>query len=129
MRCLACLGDLDRPGRETPVVDCTRLSTTIRNAILDNPILKPKEAVLDKENIDIPGGRKRPSRSMIERIQHEHVHEAEGEEIGEIFRGVQPTKPILTEKGKAHRKKFCWWAIERLDQGDVLFSAMSITMK
>lgn len=81
---LACLGDLDRPGRETRVVDGTQLSTTIRNAILDNPTLKPKEAVLDKENIDTPGGRKRSSRSMIERIQHKHVHEVEGEEIGEI---------------------------------------------
>lgn len=81
---LACLGDLDRPGREMRMVDGTQLSTTIWNAILDNPTLKPKEAVLDKENIDTPGGRKRSSRSMIERIQHKHVHEVEGEEIGEI---------------------------------------------
>ena len=65
---LACLGGLDRPGRETLVVDGTQLSTMIRNAILDNPRPKPKEAVLDKENIDIPGDIKRPSRSMIERI-------------------------------------------------------------
>lgn len=48
---LACLGDLNRPGRETRVVDGTQLSATIRNAILDNPTLKPKEAVLDKISI------------------------------------------------------------------------------
>ena len=53
---LACLGDLNKPGRDTRVVDGTQLSTTIRNAMLDNPILKPKKAVLEKENIDIPGG-------------------------------------------------------------------------
>lgn len=52
---LACLGDLNRPGRDTRVVDGTQLSATIRNAVLDNPpTLKPKEAVLEKENIDIP---------------------------------------------------------------------------
>ena len=56
---LTCLGDLNRPGRETRVVDGTQLSATIRNAISDNPTLKPRETVLDKENIDIPGGEKR----------------------------------------------------------------------
>ena len=57
---LACLGDLNRPGRDTQVVAVTHLSATIRNAILDNIILKPKEAVLEKENIDIPGGANGP---------------------------------------------------------------------
>lgn len=65
---LACLGDLNRPGRDTRVVDGTHISASIRNAILDNPTSKPKEAVLEKKNIDIPGGEKRVTRSMIERI-------------------------------------------------------------
>ena len=116
---LACLGDLNRPGRETRVVDGTQLSATIRNAIVDNPILKPREAVLDKENIDISGGEKRPTRSMIERIQHEHTHQAGNEQIGEIVGGIQPTKPLLTDKGKADRKRFCDWAMERIDEGDI----------
>ncbi len=59
---------MHRPGRDTRVVDGTQLSATIQNAILDNPTLKPKEAVLEKENINIPSGEKRPTRSMIERI-------------------------------------------------------------
>ena len=50
---LACLGGLNRPGRDTRVVDGTQLSATIRNAILDNPTSKPKEAVLEKKDIDI----------------------------------------------------------------------------
>ncbi len=116
---LACLGDLNRPGQDTRVVDGTQLSATIRNAILDNPTLKPKETVLEKENIDFPGGKKRPTRSMIERIQHEHTHQVGDEEIGEIVRGIQPTKPMLTEKGKAHRKRFCGWAIGRINEGDI----------
>lgn len=52
---LACVGDLDRSGRIPRVADVTELSKTIRNAILENPELKPHEAVIDKENIVIPG--------------------------------------------------------------------------
>lgn len=44
------------------------LQVHVRNAILDNPTSKPKEAVLEKKNIDIPGGEKRATGSMIERI-------------------------------------------------------------
>lgn len=36
----------------------TQLSATIQNTVLDNPTSKPKEAVLEKKNIDIPGGEK-----------------------------------------------------------------------
>ena len=36
---------------------------------------------------------------MIERIQHEDTHQAGDEQIGEIVRGIQPTEPLLTEKG------------------------------
>lgn len=57
---------------------------------------------------------------MIERIQHEHTHQAGDEQIGEIVRGIQPIKLLLTEKGKAHRKRFCGWAMERIDKGDIL---------
>lgn len=36
---------------------------------------------------------------MTERIQHEHTHQAGDEQIGEIVRGIQPIKLLLTEKG------------------------------
>ena len=67
--------------------------------------LEAKRDRLEKENIDIPGGGKRPTHSMIERIQHKHAHQVGDEEIGEIVRGFSPPslysprKAKLTEKG------------------------------
>ena len=76
---LACVGDLDRSGRVPRVADGTKLSRDIQNAILNNPKLKPHEAVIDKENITIPRipEGKRPARSIIENVQHQHSHEVD----------------------------------------------------
>lgn len=47
---LACLGDLNKSGRDTRVVDCTQLSTTIRNVIRDNSILVLKSRYKEGEH-------------------------------------------------------------------------------
>lgn len=66
------MGDLDRSGRIPRIADATALSQGIQNAIPNNPKLKPHEAVIDKENITIPGmpDGKWPARSIIENVQH-----------------------------------------------------------
>lgn len=49
---------------------------------LNNLKLKPHEALIDKENITIPGiwmpEGKRPARSIIENIKQQHSHEVDG---------------------------------------------------
>lgn len=64
-------------------------------------------AVLDQENIDI-SGKKRPYRSLIQRIQHQHESEFEGRKIGDLVRVVQKD-----------RKEFCDWAMVKLDEGAI----------
>ena len=76
----------DKSGRIPRVADGTKLSQNIQNAILNNPTLKPHEAVIDKENITIPGmpKGKRPAQSIIENVQHQHSHKVDGQEINDI---------------------------------------------
>lgn len=52
---LACMNSIDRSGRPTRVVYGTELSAKIQNAMLIDNDLQSHVAVLDKENIDIPG--------------------------------------------------------------------------
>ena len=52
---LGCVGVMERSGRVPRVADGTDLSAKIRTAILQNPDVRPQQAVLDKENITIPG--------------------------------------------------------------------------
>lgn len=100
---------MDRSSRMSRVADGTELSQNIRNAILNNPKRKPHEAVIDKENITIPGmpEGKRPARSIIENVQHQHSHELDGQEINDIVRVNEAVKPRLNEANKANRKRFC----------------------
>lgn len=77
-------------------------------AILNNPKLKSQEAVIDKENITIPGilEETRPAQSIIENVQHQHSYEVDGQEIRDIVRISEAVKPRLTEANKAKRKQF-----------------------
>ena len=120
---LACVGDLDRSGRIPRVADGTELSKTIRNTILDNPKLKQHEAVIDKENIVIPGlpEGKRHARSIIENVQHHHTHESDGHEFTDIVRINEISKRFLNEISKAKRKRFCEWALNRINNHNDIF--------
>lgn len=115
---LACVGDMERSGRITRVVDGSELSATIRTAMMVHNNLQPTVAVLDQENIDIPG-KKRPHRSLIQRLQHQHESEFEGRKIGDLVRVVQPTKPRLSGVDEKDRKEFCDWAMVKLDEGAI----------
>lgn len=99
------------------------MSKTIRNAIFENPKLKPHEAVIDKENIVIPGlpEGKRPVRSIIENVQHHHTHESDGHEITDILRINEISKPFLNETSKAKRKRFYKWALDRINNHNDIF--------
>jgi hypothetical protein len=70
---LACVGAIEGRGALPRVPDGTELSADIRNAMLKHPHTQPFKAVLDKENIDIPG-KKRPSRVLLERFQHQQTY-------------------------------------------------------
>lgn len=77
------MSSIDQSERPTRVVDGTELSAKIRNAMLVHNDLQPHLAVLDQENIDIPG-KKCPHRSLIERIQHQHESEFNGQVVGNL---------------------------------------------
>lgn len=93
----------DRSGRIPRVTDGTKLSRDIQNAILNNPKLKSHEAVIDKENITIPRipEEKRPARSIIENVQHQHSYEVDGQEIRDIVRINEAVKARLIEANKS----------------------------
>ncbi|MCJ1345879.1 hypothetical protein MMC31_004088 [Peltigera leucophlebia] len=84
--------------------------------------LKPEVALLDQENIEVPG-KERPHRSLIQRIEHEHESEFQGKKIGDLVRVVQPTKPLLNHIDEKKRKEFCDWAIKKLDEGAIFVSS------
>lgn len=67
-----------------------------------------------KKNINISGGEKQPTHFMIEQIQYGCTDQAGNKQISEIMRRIQLIKPLLTEKGKAHRKRLCGWTMERM---------------
>lgn len=121
---LACAGDIERPGRLQRVPNSTVLSRDIRQAILKHSNLPPTTAVLDQENIDIPAAgskRKRPSRSIIERIQHEHEHydSEQDKVISELVRGRSAKKPRTDTDSNDVRKEFCSWALGKLKEGAI----------
>lgn len=118
---LACMGDLERLGRIPRVADGTELSSHIRDAILRNPDLNPQIAVVDQENISIPGlsEHKRPARSIFERVEHQHEHNFEGNPTGETVWFLQPSKPMLNENHKRTRMEFSEWAKQKLEEGDL----------
>lgn len=79
--------------------------------------------MIDKENITIPRipEEKRPARSIIENVQHQHSYEVDGQEIRDIVRINEAVKARLTEANKAKRKQFCEWALERIEQHNDIF--------
>ena len=112
-------GDAPRQGRPTRVANGSDLSASMREAMLKHSNLQPYTAVLDQENIEIPG-QKRPSRSLIERVQHEHQHtSSKGEEIGELIRGRMAKKPCTNADETSNRKEFCKWAMKKLNEGAI----------
>lgn len=72
--------------------------------------LQPHVAVLDQENIDIPG-KKPPHRLLIQRIQHKHESEFDGQIVGDLVRVVQPSKPQLNHTHQKKREKLYEGAI------------------
>ena len=122
---LACVRIMDRSGAPQRVEDGSETSANMRIAILRYPDMKPHEAVVDQENIPIPGmpGDKRLARSVIERVAHTHEHVQGDRKIGEISRVVQPNKPLLTHVNENKRLTICLWIIERLEAGDIFISS------
>lgn len=125
---LACVGDMERSGRISRVVDGSDLSAKIRSAMMVHNDLQPAVAVLDQENIDIPR-EKRPYRSLIQCIQHQHESEFEGRKIGDLVRVIQPTKPRLSGVDEKARKGFCDWAMVKLDEGATFIVVMNLGMR
>ena len=83
----------------------------------------PLEAALEKENISIPG-RGPPSRSLIERIQHQHIYkEPDGEFVEELVRAIQPEKPRLGKQDERKRKGFCEFAVKEIEAKGAIFIA------
>lgn len=82
--------------------------------ILQNPQLKPHEPVIEKENIVVPRlpEGKRPARSIIENVQHQHTHKVDGYKVTDIVRVNEATKPFLNEINNVKRKRFCEWAVD-----------------
>lgn len=79
--------------------------------------------MIDKENITIPGmpEGKRPARLMIENVQHQHSHKVDGQEINDIVHVNEAVKPRVNEANKAKRKRFCEWALERIEKHNDIF--------
>ena len=121
---IACIGRKEGAGRHTRVPEGSETSAKCREATLKHSKDSPQVAV-EKENIEIPGGKNPPPRSLIENIQHKHIHKRkrpntekdEVEFIHEITRVRQPKKPRLGEKDYPARKTFCEWAKQQLAEG------------
>ena len=80
------------------------MSADIRNAMLRHYDLKPVEAV-EKENLFQKVGQKRPARSTLKRLQHEHIYKLPNNTfITELVRATVPEKPHLAVGDKPKRK-------------------------
>ena len=116
---LLCAESMQRTGRSQRVEDGTALSSKIRNAMLKHSHLKPHITVLDQENI-VVSGKKRPSRSLLERVQHEHHHvDSDGHKYDELVRGRMAKKPRLGKDNEQDRRDFCVWCLEKLAEGAI----------
>jgi hypothetical protein len=124
---LACVGTAEGRGQKARVPEGGETSSDIRKAILRHPHMKQWEAV-EKENLlDVPGQRiprkrpqKRLSRSLIERVAHDHIHLTDKNEfIEEIVRGRVAKKPRLNGPHEEARVRFCHWALKELEDGAI----------
>ena len=104
---LICVGDVNRTGRSVRVSEGSQMSADVREAMLKHNTLKPVETV-DKENLFPKVGQKRPARSTLERIQHDHIHKApDGSFVKELVRATVPLKPHMKPGDEPERKKWC----------------------
>ena len=105
-------------GQHPRITNGSELSAQVREAMLKHSYTSPVKAVLDKENIQIPGARKgqkrkpsdiqRSSRVLLERVQHEHIHvNPEGEIVHKIIRKRKADKQWLNKSQEHKRKLFC----------------------
>ena len=113
-------GDAPHVERPVRVANGSAKSAEMREAILKHSNLQPYTAVMNQKNIEIPD-QKRPSRSLIERVQHEHQHTSQhtsskGEEVGELVRGKIAKKPRINADEASNRKDFCKWALKELKE-------------
>lgn len=71
----------------------------------------------------IPGlpEEKRPAQSIIENVQHQHTHKSDGHEVTDIVRVNETTKTFLNETNQAKRKRFCEWALYRINHQNNIF--------
>ena len=116
---LACVGDVERSGRPRRVPEGSKLSKDCREAMLKHSNLKPYTAVMDQENIEIPG-QKRPSRSLLERVQYEHEHLNNQDEVmSELVRGRAAKKPRREAEDDEKRLEFCHFALKELKEGSI----------
>lgn len=99
------------------------MSKTIQNAILDNSKLKPREAIIDKENIVIPElpERKQPARSIIKNVQHHHCQELDRNKFTNIVLINKISKPFLNKTIKVKQKRFCEWALNLINNHNNIF--------
>ena len=106
---LACIRSMNRSDAPQRVENGSKTSADMRKAILRYSDMKPHEAVIDQENISIPGmpADKRLARSIIERVAHIHEHVQGERKIGEISRVVQSNKPLLTHVNENKRLTIC----------------------
>ena len=127
---LACVGNAKGRGSIARIPDGSELSSNVRNAFLKHPHISPTKAVFDKENISIPEARKRrkcmpltdtqrPPRALLERVQHQHTHVANGVVIGEIVRKREAKKPRLNKTHEQQRKEFNDWILAKLNEGAI----------
>ena len=78
---------------------------------------------MDQENLDILGT-SQLSRSLIERIQHEHIHkEKDNRFVRELVRVVQLEKPRLGRQNQYKRKLFCDFALYEIKENKAVFIA------
>ena len=116
---LACVGDANRHGAPPRVSEGSQMSADVRNAMLKHNTEKPVDAV-EKENLFTKVGQKRPARSTLERIQHDHIHKApDGSFVEELIRATVPLKPHLAPGDEPKRKNWCDWAVEEIDKGAI----------
>ena len=116
---LAYVGDIKRYRRPQRVEEGSQISADIRNAMLKHYTLKPVEAV-KKENLFQKVGQKRPARSTLERVQHDHIHKDPNSSfIDEIVRVTVPEKPHLATGDKPKRKEWYNWAVKEIENGAI----------
>ena len=102
-----CFADLERVNKSNRVFESTEFSRTMKKFMLKHFNLQPFIAILNQENVEI-FDKKRFSRSLIERVQHEHEHFNEnGKRVSEFVRDKIAKKFRIEVDDDKQRKSFC----------------------